>query len=31
MLYRDTDWIFVKQDKVAEAAAALAKDGWVVL
>ncbi|KAI5453890.1 hypothetical protein NCC49_004886 [Naganishia albida] len=27
----DTDWIFVKQDKVSEAAAALANDGWVVI
>ena len=27
---RDTDWIFVKQDKVAAAGQALEADGWVV-
>jgi hypothetical protein len=28
---RDTDWIFVKRDKLDEAAEALTADGWVVL
>lgn len=31
IVHRDTDWIFIKQDKLEAAGEALGKDGWVVL